>query len=544
MAETVIQSTEPTEARGVVLRDLAVIAGCFAGLSAIYWTAVLVVCGGPGFPLDDSFIHLQFARNFYEHGQMAFKPGVPSSGSTAPMYAVLIAGAYHLVRNWYLASHLLGGLCSLGTAMAVYGITHSWTGRRNLARWAGLLTVFAAPTVVQAYSGMESAAYSLFFLVGLWLYGFDSRRLFGSAVLALTIWLRPELACLCPLILLERAVATRRRGGRWLAAWLADAWPHLLIWVAMALAYMSYHWHQDQHLVPSTFAAKVLVPFTAKPAWMDNLPTAAQNHRWGMALLAMTVWPFLVLLAVGVGIGTICAPLAFGLREAIVGRWRGAGPAAAGWRLAIMTLIGYPFLRGMVDTLGVLWFQQHRYYAHLTPLAILLVLGALPITGAVVKRGRWNWSGVSLALQARRTLRWACLYSLVLGVISVISVSNITSMQVEIAEWLREDTTEGELIATNDIGAIGFISRRPILDTVGLVEPGLVEHVLSGGDLLEYLQERKPARVVIFPNWYKKLSARRDLLEPIHDVKLDYNIICGGPRMVVYRPLWRRSGSE
>ncbi len=99
MAETVIQSTEPTEARGVVLRDLAVIAGCFAGLSAIYWTAVLVVCGGPGFPLDDSFIHLQFARNFYEHGQMAFKPGVPSSGSTAPMYAVLIAGAYHLVRN-------------------------------------------------------------------------------------------------------------------------------------------------------------------------------------------------------------------------------------------------------------------------------------------------------------------------------------------------------------------------------------------------------------------------------------------------------------
>jgi hypothetical protein len=544
VAETVVQSKGRTGARGLVLRDLAVIAGCFAGLSAIYWTAVMVVCGGPGFPLDDSFIHLQFARNLYEHGQMAFKPGVPSSGSTAPMYAVLIAGVYHVVRNWYLASHLLGGLCSLGTAMAVYGIIHSWTGRRDLARWAGLLTVLAAPTVVQAYSGMESAAYSLFFLVGLWLYGFDSRRLFGSAVLALTIWLRPELACLCPLILLERAVATRRRGGRWLAAWLADAWPHLLIWGVMALIYMSYHWYQDHHLVPSTFAAKVLVSHGVKPTWLETLPPAVRNQHWGLALLALTVWPVLVLVAAGLGVGTVCAPIALGLRKAIFALWRDTSPKAAGWRLAILTLVGYPLARGMVDNTGVFWMQQHRYYAHLTPLMILIVIGAILVSGAIAKSRQSNRASVDLAIQKKRTFWWASLYQVVLGAITVISVSNINSMQVRIAEWLRANTAEHELIAGNDIGAIAFVSRRPILDTIGLVEPELAEHLLGGGDLLAYLQRRNPTWVVIFPNWYQELSAREDLLQPVYSVELDCNIACGGPKMVVYRPLWGRPGSE
>lgn len=545
MAEAIVQVAGRTDARAGIARDLAVIAGCFLGLSIVYWVAVFVFCGWPGFPLDDSFIHLQFARNLYQDGQMAFNPGLPSSGSTAPLYSGLIAASFCLVRDWYLASHLLGALCSLGTAFAVYGILRTWTGRPDLARWAGLLTVVAAPTVVQAYSGMESGAYTFVLLLGLWLYGSPSRRLLASAVFALGIWLRPELACLFPLILIERALAVRRReDGRRLTAWLSETWPHMVVWGLMAAAYVSYHWYQDHHFVPSTFSAKVLVPVTAKPVWMDNLPAAIRSHRWGQALMAMTVWPFLVLVVVGVGVGTICAPVAFGLYAAVVARWRDQGHAAAGWRLAILTLVGYPFIRGTVDTIGVFWFQQHRYYAHVTALAILIVLGALPVTGAVVKRSWWNWASIRPAIQMKRTFQWACIYTLVLGVLSVLSVSNITSMQVKLARWLRLDTTEDQLIATNDIGAIAFISERPILDTIGLVEPELVEHLLGGGDLLGYLRKRNPARVVIFPNWYKDLSARRDVLEPIHFEELDFNFICGGSKMVVYRPLWNTSGTE
>jgi hypothetical protein len=40
-----------------------------------------------GFPLDDSWIHLTYARNLALRGEWAFLPGVPSAGSTAPLWS-------------------------------------------------------------------------------------------------------------------------------------------------------------------------------------------------------------------------------------------------------------------------------------------------------------------------------------------------------------------------------------------------------------------------------------------------------------------------
>src|SRR5262245_15834234 len=89
------------------------LAGCFIALSAIY-LGILHLRSGVGFPLDDAYIHLQFARNLERTGQMAFNSGVPSSGSTAPLYPVLLAGVYKVISNWKLASLLCGAAFGLG----------------------------------------------------------------------------------------------------------------------------------------------------------------------------------------------------------------------------------------------------------------------------------------------------------------------------------------------------------------------------------------------------------------------------------------------
>ena len=520
-------------------RDVATIAAWFAALSVAYWVGVFSLCGERGFPLDDSFIHLQFARNLYEDGQMAFNKGVPSSGSTAPLYPMLLVAFYCLVRDWHLASYLLGGACSLGTALAVYGILRSWTARQDLARWGGLLTVVTCPTLVQAYTGMESPVYSFLFLLGLWLYARPGRRLRASAAFALCIWLRPEFLMMLPLICLERAVAAYRAEHWRLATFVRDVWPHAVLWTAMVALYCGYHWHQDGHLVPSTFAAKAVAPRSGRPAWVDGLPAAIQRGDPWCILLAIFFWPTAGLFLTGAGLGVNCAPLAFGLREAIVALWRNRGPEAAAWRLAVISLVGYPYLRGFVDSLGfVLVFQFQRYCAHLTPLLIIVVLGALPATGVVVQRSFWDWRGLPLPIQQRRTLRWAAVYLLVIGPLAVMSVWNIDSMQVPLGRWVQENTAENALIATNDIGAIGYLSRRPILDTVGLIEPAIAEHYIRGGTLLEYLQQRNPAYVIIFPRWYQDLSTRDDMLEPVKTIELDLNVVCGAAKMVVYKPKW------
>ena len=44
-----------------------------------------------GFPLDDAWIHLTYARNFAEHGEWAFRLGENSAGSTSPLWTFLLS---------------------------------------------------------------------------------------------------------------------------------------------------------------------------------------------------------------------------------------------------------------------------------------------------------------------------------------------------------------------------------------------------------------------------------------------------------------------
>jgi len=530
--------TQSVESRSAVRRDLLAITGCFLILTLAYWLGVRLVAGPVGFPLDDAYIHLQFARNLFEDGQMAFNRGVPSSGCTAPLYPVLLAGVYTLVRNWYLASAVLGGLCGLATAWVVYALLHAWTGRRDLARAGGLLAVLINPTVISAYSGMETPLYTLLFLVGLWLYAAPGWRALATVALALCVWVRPEFVILLPLVALERAIAAYRAPTRRLAKFAADLWPHVCIWAAVLAAYFAYHWHQDRHLLPTTFGAKAFALGGFSIPYLNGLPAAVARGGAIRILLALTVWPLLLLLSVGIGLGVNCAPLALGLREAALAAWRDTSPSAAGRRLALLVFLAYPAARALVDPGTMFWYQFQRYYAHLSFLLIVLVLAAVPVTGTIVQRQFWNWTGVPLPVQLRRTLGWACPALLGRLAFAVIAVSNINTMQVHLGAWVREHTAPGELVATNDIGAIGFISRRPILDTVGLIEPQIVEHYLHGGKLLEYLKQRNPAYVIFFPNWYTDLAQRTDRLERVYSVALKLNVICGGRELVVYRPRW------
>ena len=41
-----------------------------------------------GFPLDDAWIHAVYAREVARNGTLAYNPGVPATGETAPLWAL------------------------------------------------------------------------------------------------------------------------------------------------------------------------------------------------------------------------------------------------------------------------------------------------------------------------------------------------------------------------------------------------------------------------------------------------------------------------
>jgi hypothetical protein len=135
-----------------------------------------------------------------------------------------------------------------------------------------------------------------------------------------------------------------------------------------------------------------------------------------------------------------------------------------------------------------------------------------------------------------------------------LNVKNITEMQVTIARWLRDSTPKGSLLAVNDVGAIGVIADRPVLDLQGLVTPEALAARAEGLEEYEQFKQgrrtelptamsdfvfsHRPDYLVIFPQWYPEMDARRDLLTPVYWVELKDNITSGAPVMVVYRTVW------
>jgi hypothetical protein len=123
------------------------------------------------------------------------------------------------------------------------------------------------------------------------------------------------------------------------------------------------------------------------------------------------------------------------------------------------------------------------------------------------------------------------------------NVDNINEMHVALGEWAAEHTPPDAVLALNDIGAITYVSERPIVDLAGLVTPEVIP-LLRVPDrdarLADFMAEQGVQYVVIFPNWFPDLAARTDVLEPVYQVTLDRNTIAGGEMMVVYRAHWRR----
>jgi hypothetical protein len=57
-------------------------------------------------------------------------------------------------------------------------------------------------------------------------------------------------------------------------------------------------------------------------------------------------------------------------------------------------------------------------------------------------------------------------------------VSNINDQHVAAAEWVKKNAKPTDIIAAQDVGAIGYFTKRNIIDLVGLVSPDMfrVQH--------------------------------------------------------------------
>jgi hypothetical protein len=456
------------------------------------------VAGGSGFPLDDAWIHLHFARNLAEGAGFAYNPGRPVAGSTAPLWTLLLAAGASVAGPSVGLAKALGTACAVGAGVLTRRAAVAWGARPDVALVAAVMLLWSGPVAWGALSGMEVTLAALLVAAALLAHA-RGRTITAAGLAALAPLARPEALLLVPFLALSPRFGLKR------AAVFATL-TVLALAPLVAFSYATVH-----APVPATAAAKIeggLVGWLAgvhEPAgttwlarpWEYVRAWAACLHE-SHPLLALTLVPGIVL------------------------AWKRVGPSLG---IPALTLVAHPVGMALLAPYRAPDFQEGRYSTHLLPLAIVVAAVGL---GPLVAARRWLTLLVVVALSAHGLPPAATRYAR--------GVDEIERMQVRLGRWVDANLPRGARLAVNDIGAIAYFSRREIVDLMGLVTPEVIPYRRQGGDaVLRFVVDVCPDYLVIFPDWFPRLAARADLLEPLARVRLERAQVVGAAEMVVYR---------
>jgi arabinofuranosyltransferase len=470
------------------------------------------LAGVAGFPLDDSWIHFRFARNLAEGYGFSYNPGVPVAGSTAPLWTLLLGGLFAMSGSHPLLAKAVGAAASLGAALLGVRLALAWTGDRGAALLAGALAALSAPLLWGALSGMEVSLAALLVTAGLLAHARD-RDLAAALLLALAVLARPESVLALPLVWAAGPL-TARRTALFAACAVAIVGP----WVAFNLATAGSP-------LPAPAAAKIeggLAGFLAGAR--EPLTTTLLTRPWRFSV-EWAGW-----------LGSVNALLPLLLLPGFWLLWRRGGRRLA---LPVALLALQPLAMALLAPYRSPEFQEGRYSIHLVPMAF--AVAALPVAALAAARdgapGLANFRRVlvvGLAVAALVSL-WpaATRYGW--------AVQNIEAMQVRLGRWVAANTPRDARLALNDVGAIGFLSRREVIDVMGLVTPAIIPYRRAGEDgVLRYLERACPDYLIVFPAWFPRLTAMGDRFTAVERVRLARNTVAGAAEMVVYETAWSR----
>ena len=116
-------------------------------------------------------------------------------------------------------------------------------------------------------------------------------------------------------------------------------------------------------------------------------------------------------------------------------------------------------------------------------------------------------------------------------------VAFIENEMVATARWLEQNTEPGDLLAVHDIGAVGYLVDRPLLDLAGLITPEVIPFMTDAGRLMEWMVEEGADYAVFFPDFsatYARL-AQDPRLVPVHCTDYAWTRAQGHANMCVYR---------
>jgi len=454
-------------------------------LLLILVTSIARALPGPR-TIDDAFITFRYSRNIVEGQGFVYNAGVPSLGTTTPLFTLLMALISALTGQqdfqWYAITVSI--LADSTTAILLVLLARRLTAHDWLALIPGLLWALSPYSVTFAVGGMETslnicwmlAAFSLFvlqppsprrqMLIGLFaalgfLTRIDSALWIGPLFLAHFIesWLagRPAAA---PFL---RRLPLRT----WITFVLA-----LLPWFAFSAVYFGSPF-------PRSLSAKTVAynmpPGSAFIKFIQTYTTPfVENLTLPSALLGLLAIIYLVLTLTALLFTARRLPrllpfllypwlymIVFSVANPLIFRWYVAPPLPAftlGLFIGLFALVTGLSARRQPGLMSAN-LEQFAARPLPTPSAsrLLPIIGLVALFWGFAALNAWTLHPDHGADRPAPQMAW----------------HQIELYYQDIATQLRDEygVTPATLVASGDIGVVGYFSRATILDTVGLVTP-------------------------------------------------------------------------
>jgi hypothetical protein len=426
-----------------------------------------------GFPLDDAWIHLTYARNFAEHGQWAFRLGEKSAGSTSPLWTALLSIGFLIRLAPYAWTYFLGWV-----VLSLMGVRAESIARRVVKTyqtkipWVGLFIVLAWHLTWSATSGMETLLHGLIILVVLGMLMENSRQYLTLGLLTgLSVWVRPDGLTLLGPILFAAFLQEKTFPAR------GSALVKVFIGFGILFVfYLLFNLALSGTPMPNTFYAKQAeyqAYWLAKPF----------SERLKDYILPVVASPFVVLVP------------GFFLWAYTIIRERNWGALAG--LIWFFGYFGIYFIRLPA-------YQHGRYIIPAFPVLYLWgMIGMIAYVTSSKANRRISFLWQVLAIFMVFAFQWVGASQNAQDVIL------IETQMVRTAQWMNENLPSSAVVAVHDIGAIGYFTQNPLIDLAGLVTPDVVHFIRDEAQLAVHLNSTNAKYLVTFPSWYPQLVEGR-----------------------------------
>jgi hypothetical protein len=523
------------------------------GLGTLAVTAIAFLFGlwGAGGhlapPLDDTFIHFQYARQLAGGHPFEYNTGdPPSSGDSAFIYPFLLVPPYLLGldgQKSLIYADLLSLVAHLALIFFTYKIGFKLAGRPLALLAAGFVLLDGRLNYIFV-SGMETGLFTAALAGFLWLWLRDvegERFAWLAAAGTVAALLRPEghvlvsMVCVLTLVYLLQSSRFKVQGSRFRPGYFWLIVPVLvgLIPYAVNIA-ITGEWQFN------TAASKSIWYLPYSPLYENISITAGwaanalKNSYLGLEIGRS---PFVLM----------AAPVAV----------LGAGMVLRGARyrffhlLLVLTLIG-----GIALSLLLPPIQFNRYYMPYDFLFILYFsLGMLYLVNVVAGLVRPGIDGAHEPNLTDSRLLGVVTAAVILLLLPQFvsyffavgdSSRDIYYQQMAFSNWIRQNTPPDARIGVNDTGAHKYMSDRYVIDLIGLTNNRLRGAYFGGwgtifDTLIQMPEAARPDYLLIHPNVFLNgidESVAQSFLRPVYSLRVQNPIITAGDTETLYEIQW------